>query len=199
MINKIFHFIWLGESPLKKDYINYMASWTQKNPSWKVRIWTENNIPDLYNQELYENAETYAERADILRYELLYRYGGVYVDVDYECLDPINSLLDDTDFFVCLDAEDWDSHCKNYLNQALMGCTKQHFLMKEIVEELPLWNEMHQDQSVLWRTGPAFISYFLKDKDITVFPLRTFHGQYAEHFMNGSWQTDRVDGKVNNV
>lgn len=199
MIPHRFHFIWLGDNPLRKDYLRYIFSWIENHPNWEAKLWTEENIPLLQNQILYDNAETYAERADILRYEILLKYGGIYVDCDYECLKPIDSLLAGKEFFVCLDAEDWNEDCPNYLNQALLGCTKGHFLMKKIIDELPSWNNFHRGQSVLWRTGPAFISYFLRDKDITAFPLKTFHGEYAEHFMSGSWQEDRLDGRVKDV
>ena len=38
-------------------------------------------------------ARNLAERADVLRYEILRRHGGVYVDVDVECLRPLDDLL----------------------------------------------------------------------------------------------------------
>ena len=38
------------------------------------------------------------EKADILRYELLYRFGGLYIDADIICLKPLNDLLLDNLF-----------------------------------------------------------------------------------------------------
>lgn len=43
------------------------------------------------------------ERADILRLEILYRHGGVYVDTDLECLRPIDEVIAGEEFVaVCL-------------------------------------------------------------------------------------------------
>ena len=48
----------------------------------------------LRNRDAYLAAPNFGQKADILRYELLERYGGVYVDVDMECLQSLDPLLD---------------------------------------------------------------------------------------------------------
>ena len=49
---------------------------------------------DLRRPEAAERLRAPAERSDILRLELLWREGGVYVDTDFECLRSIEPLLD---------------------------------------------------------------------------------------------------------
>ena len=71
------------------------GTWTGHHPDWALRLWTEENLPEgLRRPEVHELLRQPAERADILRLELLHREGGVYVDVDVECLRPIDPLLD---------------------------------------------------------------------------------------------------------
>ena len=42
----------------------------------------------------YDNAEKMAAKSDIFRYEICARFGGVYIDADFEPLRPIEPLLE---------------------------------------------------------------------------------------------------------
>ena len=92
-IPKIIHQIWLG-SPFPEVYRNYQQSWLANHPDWEYYLWTDADIAalGLENREFYDTSNNYGERSDIARYEILYRFGGVYVDVDYECLKPLDKL-----------------------------------------------------------------------------------------------------------
>jgi mannosyltransferase OCH1-like enzyme len=104
VIPSIIHHIWIGPDPLPDDYRPYIESWKREHPGWKHLLWTEENLPeDPIRPEILERLRAPVERADILRLEILYRYGGVYVDTDLECLRPVGDLLADEDFVgVCL-------------------------------------------------------------------------------------------------
>ena len=53
------------------------------------RLWTEENLPlSPLRPEVLERLRAPVERADILRLEILYTHGGVYLDTDLECLRP---------------------------------------------------------------------------------------------------------------
>ena len=41
---------------------------------------------DMKNKLAFSQASNWGMKSDILRYEILMKYGGVYVDTDYECL-----------------------------------------------------------------------------------------------------------------
>lgn len=58
------------------------------------RLWTSETVAKLklYNQEAFDHASNYGEQSDILRYELLYLYGGVYVDTDMQAVRPLDDL-----------------------------------------------------------------------------------------------------------
>jgi Glycosyltransferase sugar-binding region containing DXD motif len=40
----------------------------------------------MKNKEAFLSAYNYGMKSDILRYEILHSYGGVYIDTDYECV-----------------------------------------------------------------------------------------------------------------
>jgi len=67
----------------EKDYLSAF-------PGWSYRLWTESDIRklNLVNQKIYRrykksrNSMKWAGMADIARYEILYRFGGIYIDAD---------------------------------------------------------------------------------------------------------------------
>ena len=67
------------------------------NPGWLVHTWREWDLPGLRNQLWFDAAAHPAQRADIARFELLHRFGGIYVDTDFAPLRPIEALVADTE------------------------------------------------------------------------------------------------------
>ena len=100
VIPRVFHQIWVGPDPVLDGFEEWQASWARHHPAWELRLWRDENLPtDLRNPVVYELDRHPVERADILRLELLFRYGGVYLDADLECVKPIDPLIDGLDFF----------------------------------------------------------------------------------------------------
>jgi len=91
IIPRIIHQIWLG--PLKPPQ-EAMDSWVKKHPGWTYILWTEENLPKLINRQAFDESDNYPQKADILRYELLSQYGGVYMDADVHCLKAIDGLYE---------------------------------------------------------------------------------------------------------
>jgi hypothetical protein len=99
MIPRIVHHIWIGPDPLPNDQRPWLKSWKRHHRDWEHRLWTEEDLPDdPIRPEILERLRAPVERADILRLEILFRHGGVYVDTDLECLRPLDDLLAGADF-----------------------------------------------------------------------------------------------------
>jgi len=90
-IPRVFHQIWLGGNDLPEIFEEYAETWRHHHPDWTLRLWTDVDAPEI---PALARARNLAERADLVRYEVLRRYGGVYLDTDVECLRPIDELLD---------------------------------------------------------------------------------------------------------
>jgi len=86
-IPKIIHQIWIG-GPVPQEFKDFMQSWRDAHPDWEYRLWTDEDVKTfgLYNQTFYDRSDNYGVKSDILKWEIIYRYGGLYVDTDYECL-----------------------------------------------------------------------------------------------------------------
>jgi mannosyltransferase OCH1-like enzyme len=54
---------------------------------------TDVKLMILKNQKAYSLAKNWGMKSDILRYEILQKFGGVYIDTDYECLQNIGLCL----------------------------------------------------------------------------------------------------------
>jgi mannosyltransferase OCH1-like enzyme len=119
LIPRIFHQIWVGPEPLPDEYAAYGRTWLQHHPGWELKVWTEDNLPEGLRTEVYERLRAPAERANILRLELLQREGGVYVDTDFEALRSIEPLIENAELFITLAKP-------GRVNNALMGSVRDH-------------------------------------------------------------------------
>lgn len=98
MIPKIIHQIWKTNAvPLVwKDYV---LSWQRAHPHFQYRLWTDEDCRAFVRSEFPELLETFdaysydIQRADVMRYLILLHQGGIYADLDVECLRPLDPLL----------------------------------------------------------------------------------------------------------
>ena len=98
-VPRIIHQIWIGPDPLPEPHRGWIESWRRHHPAWEHRLWTEDDLPaDPIRAEALNRLRAPVERADILRLEILFRHGGVYVDTDLECLRSLDDVLDGEDF-----------------------------------------------------------------------------------------------------
>jgi len=126
-IPKSIHIIWIGER--KFPYKSYFDSYKKKNPLWNITLWNNNNIPKILNKKNYKKMNSYAAKVDILRLEILYRYGGVYVDADSKCLKPLDNLFNG---LTCFGMTGNNGNVAN----GTLGCTRKHIAFKELVYNL---------------------------------------------------------------
>ena len=170
MIPRCFHRIWVG-GQMPDEFRAYGETWRQHHPDWTMLEWDEGSLPILENQGIFDRAEQLAPgsegqlRADVARYELLYRFGGVYVDCDFECLRPIEPLIGNIEAFAAWETDDV------WINNALLGFTAGHPFLRRLIDGLAANvrqsrgkrpNVMTGPQYVtrLWRQDPAGVAVF---------------------------------------
>ncbi len=100
-IPKIIHQIQLVNGPIPQNYSYFLQTWRQYHPDWQVKIWTEQDIlkEDFASKDLYILARSNSERKDLARYEIIQRYGGLYIDADIECYASFEDLHYKYDFY----------------------------------------------------------------------------------------------------
>ncbi|KAH3742824.1 hypothetical protein Pelo_15788 [Pelomyxa schiedti] len=88
-----------GDPYIPENFLAYTQAWKDLNPDYVYLLWDGENLeemvyrlyPELYN--LYLAIDANVMRADAARLMLLYAYGGIYADLDYELLMPADSFL----------------------------------------------------------------------------------------------------------
>ena len=208
-IPRIFHQIWLGKGTLPLKFRAYRDTWRLHHPEWEHKLWTDDNLPPLVNRALFDSVSGYREKADLLRYELLYRYGGVYIDTDFECFKSIEPLLasaaagdGDAPQFSAFSSQESPEH----ISIGILGSTQGNAFFGRIVDNLPRWHAKHAALGIGYRTGPFLIraAYAEWPGELALLPtwaLYPYHstnmaarGRNGTHFPNAfaahHWQFD---------
>jgi mannosyltransferase OCH1-like enzyme len=196
-IPRIFHRIWLGQKQMPDEFEQYGETWTKHHPGWTMRLWTDENLPELINQQEFLLAKTTSYKSDILRYEVIYRYGGVYIDTDFECLRNIEPLLKGVRAFAAEEEQ-------GILCAAIFGAEQGHSLLADLITRLPGSFRRNGHLSNSEQTGPLFFtSVVARHPETAIFGAKLFYpyhwsekwrkGQefpdaYAAHHWIGSWQ-----------
>lgn len=74
------------------------ASWRRHHPTWSYRLWADEDLSAFVQAEypslwpLYRRYPHDIQRVDAARYMILHRLGGLYADLDVECLHPFDEL-----------------------------------------------------------------------------------------------------------
>ncbi len=99
MIPKIIHQTW-KDNFIPESFLHWQKSWIEMHPDFEYKLWTNEDIEDLIGQQskeiknLFFNYDDNICRIDIARYLILQKYGGLYVDLDFECLHPHHKLFE---------------------------------------------------------------------------------------------------------
>lgn len=215
-IPKIIHQVWLG-SPLPERYKKLQESWRKYHPDWEYIVWQDADIEQfgLHNKDLYDQSTNYGERSDLARVEILERYGGLYVDTDFECYQSFDVLHEQFEFYAGMVPLDRFGILAN----GIMGSIPGHPILKRYIRTLKdVW--AHKD---ICARGPGhFDSCFYQETlvhsdGVIAFPPSYFFpvtqdqvraGMSQEamhqlrapetmaiHYWDGSWDTHRAQVK----
>ena len=137
-IPKILHQIWIGPREIPEELCRFQKTWLDLHPDWEYCLWTNDSVQELeftdpILKELFDRPLTLGERTDILRYEILYQFGGVYSDLDCECLRPLDPLVESFDFFGGIFHPMFATTNRAiFLNNCLLGAKPHHPVIAKI-------------------------------------------------------------------
>lgn len=178
-IPPLIHLIWMGSPPPLSVNLA-KASWEKHHPAWQVKLWTDEEISKIQwssqrSENLFKTAKNWAEKSDILRFEILYQFGGIYSDTDVVCLKSFEDLIaKNISFFAGFESNKIKRLGRPLIGSAIFGAEKNHPILMRCmdftysIEEAPT---IHQHI----RSGPGPItkaSYeALEAGDLTVLLL----------------------------
>jgi GT2 family glycosyltransferase len=191
MIPKIIHQLWIGEKP---PPTKHMDTWKTMNPRFEYIRWTEKEIEKrklkLVCKNRIREMEEINGKADIIRWEILYEYGGVFLDADSICVEPIDDTLMNCESFAGWEHEQLRP---GLIATGTMGFPPKHPLVKDAIEWMKS-NSVHVQTTGqrAWQTvGPGLLTRIYnsgKFKKMTIFPSYTFlpiHCTKAEYKGHG--------------
>jgi mannosyltransferase OCH1-like enzyme len=167
-IPKIIHQIWLGSKERPKSLMDRCRN---MHEGWEYKLWTEQNLFALENQNTFDCGRNPTFKSDVLRYEVLKRYGGFYLDADTLCLRPLDPLLNRS--FVIGYQHYKNPALKNtfryndkFIANGIMGTVKSGRIITKIVSELR--NNVEMCKMNAWESvGPTHVGKVLQAINFT--------------------------------
>ncbi len=147
IIPKTIHQIWLGKSPMPKNYQYFLETWRQHHPDWQIKVWNQEDIlkENFPNIDLFFLARSYAEQADIARYEIIYRYGGLYVDTDIECFTNFDELHHKYDFYINMEPPALNKKQVTIANNMIAAVPNHPILERTLLNIRSNWNLVEEE------------------------------------------------------
>jgi hypothetical protein len=212
-VPKIIHQIWFG-NPLETTSVRYNlmkgVEEVAKRNGYVYKLWTNPemtavNLPLTWNsiQESLEMGKNYkqsryAQIADLARYEILHRFGGVYLDSLFDISDRFCDYIDehskDVDIIVAnedpcgLECKSADSY---YMSNGFFACIPGCVVLKRLLHPETLKYIDFESKHINKETGPYFFRLGMKDGDAIhvidgekIYPFMTGDSDYREGIEN---------------
>lgn len=181
----VIHRLWLGPEPMPVKYRAYGQAWRDLNPDWIVHDWSDEDLPPLVNQRVYDDIGTPDEgeslhpvsvatqRADVAAYELVWRYGGIYVNCDIEPVRTLDNLMPRVGQAAFASYEDGE-----FLVNAAIGGPAKHPFWFTVIQALPnrYWPRRRDQMNEV--TGPHLLTSVWRGwtgGDFVALPRETFN------------------------
>jgi len=144
-------------------------------PEYEYKMWNDEDIDNFiktdfnYFYEIYKNYDQNIKRIDMVRYFILYKYGGIYVDMDYKCFKNFYNIIPSNK--VSISESPYKEN--EFLQNALMISPINHnFWLKVIDKAIERKDANNNFNNVLYQTGPVLISdvYYENIEMVEVLP-----------------------------
>jgi mannosyltransferase OCH1-like enzyme len=173
-IPKIIHQTWMsGEVP--DDFARMARSWQVRHRSWQYHLWT-NDMNRKYIKAHFPffltRFDSYGkdiQRVDAMKYFILLREGGIFIDMDIECFRDITPVIDGAK---CVLGKEPQEHCQVHkkeliISTAFMAAAPGSPFMQALCAELENIDPHFDNPNdlVLETTGPFMLTRVYKRYD----------------------------------
>ena len=184
-IPKIIHQIWLG-GEIPKNVLSLAEKIKDLNSDWEFKFWTDHNLVFIENEYFLKikSIKNFGVQSDIIRYLILDKFGGIYLDCDFLPIKKFQDLLSDTCFLagIC----NPDENNKPVIANGLIGSIPNHPLLQsinfKIKNKINKLLDLENQTDIFLNTGPTFftneILEFIKGNSkekIVIFPSSYFY------------------------
>lgn len=194
-IPRVVHRVWLGDRPMPDRDRAYGDALAAIHPGWEHRLWRDADLPALgIGARERSRARTMSELSNVVRYEILSRHGGVYMDTDVECRRSFAPLLRGVSAFAALELP-------GRIGNAVLGAVPGHPAFERAAREAR--ETLGLGHHSVDANGPYFLTLILEQvRDVHILPAIAFYpylwneperagedfpGAYAVHHWAKSW------------
>jgi len=173
MIPAILHQTWKTEE-IPENWQAAVKSCKEINSNFEYMLWTDTkmeefvqtNYPGFY--PVYQSYAHQIQRCDAFRYLVLYKYGGVYLDMDIVCKKNLNAYLKYDIVFAA------SSNIETSFTNSFLMVIPQHPFMKFCIDNLPMYVNSYsyfgKHIHIMNSTGPSFLTKMLQKYNIGKIP-----------------------------
>jgi len=218
-IPKVIHYCWFGGKEIPEQNKVWMESWKKYCPDFEIVEWNENNYDITKNAYMFEayQAKEWGFVPDYARLDIIYHYGGIYLDTDVELIKNLDELLYQ-DAFVGVDGS------KNISLGLGFGAVPQFNLMKELMDEYNVRSFGSVNKAVNKTAAPTLQIPFFKNigylnngeyqriANLTIYPEKVLSGKccytgrigptkntFSIHHYDGSWNSEEKKVQIKRI
>jgi mannosyltransferase OCH1-like enzyme len=165
-------------SKWKDEWKTCQATWKKHFPpdEYSHMMWYDEDLDNLIKNDfawfypLYQSYDAKIKKIDIARYFILYKYGGIYADMDYMCTRNFYDLMPNDKVSISESPYKENEHIQNAL---MISPPNNPFWMKVVVKAI----ERVNSPSVLYATGPKLVTdvYFENPDEVNVLEIKLYN------------------------
>lgn len=181
-IPKLIHMVWVGcKRPEKYQFL--FDGIKNINYDYEIIEWNDDNINfELINEDLYRSCTNVGAKSDILRFEILHKFGGIYIDYDFLQIKKFDDLLD-CEFFAgnnnINSNEIWNSIVGSMPNNDITRA-----FLNGLKNNLPI--RPKENERVMNETGPYYLQKIIQSNNFDKKPdVKILKGEYFFPFPGG--------------
>lgn len=165
--------IWVGPNPAP---LEWMKSWIDFHPDWEYTLYDNEYLRSrrfrtAHLIEAYWRRKRYEGVSDLIRYEILYEYGGFLPSADTVCLRSVDELFGRPCAYTVYENE----FVRGKLVSPILACQPGNSFVGALIERLERLDPSQLEKP--WKsTGNLFVAKMIQElnPDIIIFPSHYF-------------------------
>lgn len=159
-----------ANSTIPAKWVESQASCLKTYPDWEYKLWTDESFREFLVAEYpwfvdsWDNYPFPIQRADSLRYFVLYHYGGMYLDMDTFC----NKTIPIHQFDPSVPIAIFQSTLPTGVTNDFMMASARHPAYERLITQLPVyfkrthwWGHLQPYCNIMIAAGPMFVTLVL--------------------------------------
>lgn len=134
-IPRRFHVVWVGDESRRPD--DLIQTWRDKHPDAELKVWGNRELAETpwtnaHHMRDFANRELVGV-ADLMRWEILWREGGVTLDADSVCVQTLPDWLFDCEMFAA-----WENEIARpgLIAMCALGASAGNSFIAQIIEDI---------------------------------------------------------------